>query len=450
MFNKTLSAILRGGWLIQEEFAISHLPMVLSLLNGKTSGQEYMKGSGEFEMPFIIQENGKRINAYKYSENGLVLNQDAFTEKYIAVVPFVGAVTKYNGECGEPGLIKRQGWITELTANKNAVGYISLIDSPGGQADGTPQTANFIKNLTIPTAALIVGGAYSAGAWIASAHDAIFAADEYCGFGSIGAYTSVVDFSEYFKKQGINVLSLYPNVSRDKNLSYRNAIAGDTKLMLDEIGDLAQSFIDEFELNRGTKLKSKDWNTGKTFGAKQSIEIGLIDGIKPIMELVAELFYTDKNTFSNNQNSNMKLPKIEALAGVENPTEEQLTEANAELTTLGITNVALVQESVINEAAALTTERDSLKTTNETLTADLATANTAKETAEESLATESSLLATANAEIETLKAKIAAGPGATHKPAGGEDELVETDDEKSVQSQLDALPHNQAADKFFS
>lgn len=433
MFNNTLSAILRGAWLIEEQFAVSHLPVVMNLINGKLSGQEFLKGSGDSEKPFIFQANGERVNPYVFTDEGLKLNKELLTPNFIAVVPFIGVVTKYDGACGEPGLIKRQGWILDLTSNPNCAGYISLIDSPGGQADGTPQTAAFIKNLNVRTAAVVLGGAYSAGAWIAAPHDNVYAADEFSCFGSIGAYTTIVDYTGYFKKQGVNVQSIYPKSSKDKNLSYRKALAGDTSMIEDEVNELALSFIKSISENRSGKLTSDEWNTGKVFSAAQSIEIGLIDGIKPLMSVVEDLRTSNKQVITIKNSNNMDISKIKALAGTETPSQDVLDAANAELTTEGITGVTLVPESVITAAEQATTENTTLKDQVKSLT-------TAKEKAEGDLAT-------ANTTIEGLNTKIASLPGGAHILKPGADPEIKDESVEDADSIMANLPHNKNADR---
>lgn len=447
MFNHTLSAILKGAWFIEDQFANAHLPMVLGILQGtgNLTGQQFLSGAGEFETPFVLQPNGKKVNAYIYTRNGLVLDESAFVVGSIAVVPFVGPLIKYDGDCGEPGMIKRQGWISEMTSQQNCAGYISLLDCPGGQADGTPQLADYIKSINLPKAAVVLGGAYSGGAWIASAHDNIYFADKYGQFGSVGAYSTLIDYSGYFEKQGVKVKSIYPDESKDKNGAYRKALAGDETEFKADVASLAMLFRSSFAQNRGSKLSSEEWNTGKVFNAVDSIRIGLVDGIKPLEEVAASLRSAPqaapKNSQNQNQNSNMKnFPNVNALVGVECPTPTQMDLANADLTAAGLTKITLVTEESITEAANVTT-------LNATLTSDLATANAALATANTALATEQTAHQGTKDALAAANLQIAKGPGAKHVGAGGDDEVikVEVDD---IEATLAAMPHNKAADQI--
>jgi hypothetical protein len=141
-------------------------------------------------------------------------------------------------------------------------------------------------------------------------------------------------------------------------------------------------------------------------------------------------------------NPNMNFTNVAALAGVQNATQAQLDQANADLTTAGITGCTIVNESFITDAAAVTTERDTLTASVADLTAQLSAANDAKATAEANLAT-------ANTQITDLEAKVDAfgkNAGATQKTAVGEDTPPEQSDEDD--SFLNSLAHNRTADRL--
>ncbi|HEY0056295.1 MAG TPA: S49 family peptidase [Pedobacter sp.] len=461
-YNNTLSAILRGGWLIDQQFAESHLPLVLGMLQGKLSGSEFFSGRGEMEGPFVLNSKNKKVQAYIYNwrEEKYELNEKGIDAGSVLVIPVIGPVMKYNGSCGEPGMVKRQGWIDDLISLPNIEGMISFIDSPGGQADGTPQFTDYVQGIAKNTIALVEGGAYSAGAWIASGHKRVYAANKHAGFGSIGAYTTIVDYRGYFEKQGYKVKSIYPEASKDKNLSYRNSIDGNDKLITEEISELAKSFIAAFAENRGSKLTSDEWNTGKVFNASDSIRIGLIDGIKSMNDAIAEIrggkiFPTSTTPGAltitqNNSQMNFETKNLVALATAQpDQVDALIQEANGNLKDAGITTALLVETGFLESA-----EQASNDVTR--LTEELATANTSLETLNGSLAdvqakfdTATSDLATANATIAELETRLAALPGGSHNSsegAAGDTALPES--QTNAQAIMDALPHNRKADSI--
>lgn len=143
---------------------------------------------------------------------------------------------------------------------------------------------------------------------------------------------------------------------------------------------------------------------------------------EPSASFLDKVFNGIKAKFPTNQITEMKFPKIVALAGIENPTSEQLDLANADLSTAGVTNLTLVTESMLTEAQNATAQ-------NETLTSDLATAN--------------GKVTDLETQVTALKEQIAKGPGAIHTGSAGADEPTVIADESA--DAIAELPHNKAA-----
>lgn len=439
---------LHEPWAIFPDYANSFLPVLAQMLKGE-----------KIDLPETDNSDARlksksyfvSADADGYENEDIDTSLDEAPAGAIAILNMNGPIMKHSQYCGPRGTLELAAELKSIYANPNFVAAIIKTESGGGQAFAVKPLVDMIAKRNKPVLIMAGNLLCSAAYYIAAYGDEIICDHPRSIIGCIGTMQSMIDTRPVLEKMGVVFQDHYATQSTLKNKTFNDALKGDAKkLKADLLDPLAQDFIDDVKGQREAISKNETIFKGETFMAVVAKELGMVDHIGDMDFCISRARALSKNYQSpQNKNLNMKLLKVEALAGVENPTEEQLNEANAELTTAGITDIVLVQESVINEATAVTTERDGLKTTNETLTADLATANTAKEIAEVSLATQSCLLATANAEIVNLKAKIAAGPGATHKPAGGKDEPVETDDEKSVQAQLDALPHNQAADKYF-
>jgi ClpP class serine protease len=458
MHFNTLSAILRGSWLIQRSFVQTHLPLIHGIITGKSNGAELFKGAAEFEQPFAYA-NGTRIEAYRFvwdesiGNYKQVFNEDLFPDNSLFVIPNIGPVTKYNGDCGEPGNVRRQGWASDFANSNKLSGLISYIDSPGGQADGTPQYADFIKSIDKPKIALVDGGAYSAGAWNASAHDAIYLSSDFAGFGSIGAYTTIVDFAGYFKKMGIKVQEIYPDESSEKNLEYREALKGNTDLMKADVAELAKYFISSFADNRAGKLKNDSWEKGKSFSGKEAIDIGMVDGAANFEDVArmlgAEVKTPGKKIISTpakkstSHSTNMKYPKLTALLtaleGGAAATQEELAAVNAEFAEGGIKTVGLFPSGFATAAADLATANTSLETANASLVA--ANGNVTKLTTELGAVKESVISLTT--ENTGLKAKIAAAPAVGAPVVATTDPVTEKTQSQLAQERINALPHNQ-------
>lgn len=447
--NYYASLGLHEPWAIAPDYAQSYLPILAQLLNGTKIEVNEAENS----------ENRLKSKSYFISPNADNLNEEDFTTPQneapagaIAVLNINGPIMKSSQFCGPRGTLELANELKAIYANPNFTGAILKVESGGGQAYAVKYLTDVIAERNKPV--LVLAGNYlcSAAYYIASYADEIVADHPRSVIGCIGVMTNMVNTQPALEKMGVEFHEVYATQSTLKNKTSIDAMNGDyTKMRSDILDPLANDFIYDVKAQRPNISSNKTIFQGETFMAVVAKELGMIDHLGDMdfaVSRIKTLAVDFKNP--NNLNTDMKFSKLEALAGVVAPTDEQLEQANAELTQAGVTNATIVAESMITEASAITAERDALTAEKATLTDSLATANTAKTTAEASLATATADLATANASIAELTAKIAKGPGATHQPAGGgKDETIETDEEKAIQAQLDALPHNQAADKYF-
>ena len=296
MSFRTVSAILRGRWLLDKQWAESQLPLVLNLLQGNTAAI-IRDGSGETEMPFAINPaTMQRHEMYVRTPYGIKANPN-IPEGSVCVIPVSGPILKYNGGCGEPGSIERIGWLLDAEQRQNISSVVMLFDSPGGQVDGTQSFANAIKSFSKPIIGFVDDGmAASAGMWLLSATDEAYASLESDQVGSIGVYTTVVDFKGYFEKEGYKLHEIYAPQSTDKNKDYRDAIAGNYDLLLEDLKITAGTFINAIKANRGDKAKGsiEKWSTGKMFYASEATKIGLIHEVKSFEQVISKASWLSK------------------------------------------------------------------------------------------------------------------------------------------------------------
>src|SRR5690348_5123898 len=150
MSFRTVSAILRGRWLIDKHWAESQLPLVLSLLRGSIDASVDRTGNQMVEMPFAVDpKTMQRSEMYVYTPYGLKANPN-IPQGSVAVIPVSGPILKYNGDCGEPGSIQRIGWLMDAQNRDHISSAVLLVDSPGGQVDGTQSFANAISSFSKP------------------------------------------------------------------------------------------------------------------------------------------------------------------------------------------------------------------------------------------------------------------------------------------------------------
>ncbi len=297
MSFRTVSAILRGRWLLDKHWAESQLPLVLSLLQG-TNAQVDRTGNQMSEQPFAIDpKTMQRHNMMVQIDYGVYRPNPNIPEGSVAVIPVSGAIMKYNGECGEPGSVQRIGWLLDAERRTNISSAVMMIDSPGGQVDGTQSFANAVKSFSKPILGFVDDGiAASAGMWYLSSTDEAYASLESDQVGSVGVYTSLLDFRGWLEKNGLKMHEIYAPQSTDKNIDYRQALNGNYDLVLEDLKITAETFIKAVRSNRGEKAAAnqKMWDSGKMFYAKDAMSAGLIDGIKSFEQVVSKASWLSK------------------------------------------------------------------------------------------------------------------------------------------------------------
>ena len=310
-FNQTLSAILRGRWLINEQWAQDHLPLVLLMLQGKSvnfisepsNNQSHVKsniplsGYEGIRLPIIIDPvTMQQYSLYAYANGvGYIPNPNIPTNS-VAVIQVSGPITKYNGECGEPGSIQLSNYIMEMNKRDNIGSIVMIVDTPGGEARAANAFVNAIQKSKKPVLSYIDGMSASLGVWLTSASDEVYFSNKMDQLGSIGSYCTLFDFSGYLEKEGIKMHVIYAPQSTDKNKNYRDAIAGDDSAIKTDLKILVEGFISFVKTSRGDKATANQsaWDSGKMFYADEAIKLGLADGIKPFEQVISKAAWLGK------------------------------------------------------------------------------------------------------------------------------------------------------------
>lgn len=383
MFNHTLSAILRGRWLLDKSWAQAQLPLVESFIRGQfvvpqsVASPHHRNNNDEFMVEAISGVTAGTIQKGRYNSFN-----DA-PEGSIALIPIVGAITKYGGDCGEPGSSHYNDWVNQAKASPKIDGVLFKYDTPGGMVDGTATLADSIKSLGKPSVAFVDDGMMaSAGMWLGSSSDEIFASQVTDTIGSIGVYTTIMDFRGWFAERGIKLHEIYAPQSSDKNKDYRQAIEGNYDMVEAELKFIASQFIKTVKSNRKGKINLEFDNpfTGKMYTAEDAVQVGLVDGIKTLDQAVVRVaeLAQEKASQSNSKKSfhmfGNKFKAVSALSGIatDDITREQLDNANASLADQGITGVVLAPanyeasfaaaaKAAADNYAALQSEFDSFK-----------------------------------------------------------------------------------------
>lgn len=198
----------------------------------------------------------------------------------LAQVHMVGPMFKY-GSWFWWGADEYAEMIDYALRDKRIKGIVLKIDSPGGEIGAINTLIKAIEGRNKPVVTL-ADNAHSAAMWLAAATDHIMANDPIGGsFGSIGVYSSFMDFKEYYEELGIKIHNIYAKESDAKNYEFEQALEGNYEPFQDNIlSPLATSFQEAIKAGR-PKLKANEPGilSGKTFYTADALKLGLIDSI---------------------------------------------------------------------------------------------------------------------------------------------------------------------------
>ncbi|ALU25253.1 hypothetical protein [Myroides odoratimimus] len=153
--------------------------------------------------------------------------------------------------------------------------------------------------------------------------------------------TYFIDLEGYYKSLGANVIEEYSTKSPNKNKAIRELLNGNPEQWIkEELDPIAEEFIADVKSKR--KDIKEEVFTGSTYGPSKAQEMGLVDNLGTLKEVVNSLFNTNKNTGKQSESMSKKIAltaltgvlAVEALEGTDKGTylnEEQLETINAAL-----------------------------------------------------------------------------------------------------------------------
>jgi len=252
-----------------------------------------------------------------------------------------------------------------LTAIEDQVvkSVLLLVDSPGGTVDGTQNLADVIYNArgNKPIFALADGMAASAGYWIASAAERVYASDQTAILGSIGVVTSHLDVSKAEEKAGYKTTEIYAGKYK-RIVSEFKPLDGEGEQYLQDIVDYVYGiFVDSVARNRDVNVETalKDMADGREFIGQQAIDAGLADGIMSYGELI-EMMQTEggarqfpgfemKSGKKNKQNAAQTTQQGGAVMGNEKKNTPQVETIQTEAQTVSQSLPALTADDIRRE-----------------------------------------------------------------------------------------------------
>lgn len=258
-----------------------------SLQNAETNlrllvGQTKLSPHGVADQPEFSAIQHQANNPFSH-------NQERSSTLYVAVLPIIGVITKYQTWGGYGTTIYARE-IIKAAHNDEICGLVISIDSPGGNLNAIPAIKSAIEIFKSTKKPIVAHSSIcnSAAYWIASQCDMIYAESEMSEFGSIGMFSTIMDYGGRFEKEGIKVHTIYAEESPDKNLAQREALNGEYKLIKEKMTPLIKVFHNDVKVGRTGRLKADEDGvlTGATFLAPEAIKSGLVDSIQTLDQVI--------------------------------------------------------------------------------------------------------------------------------------------------------------------
>jgi protease IV len=228
-----------------------------------------------------------QLNYYLYYYSSGDGEVECWEEDNVALIKVQGEIVTYDDWYGYT-----EGYEDDIVSSERIVRYIQdaeerdhikaiivEIDSYGGLPVAAEEIMNAMKRAKKPTVAVIRDAGLSAGYFIATGADYIFAS-EMSDVGSIGITMSYLDYSERNRKDGITYQELSSGKFKDMGNQDKNLTKEERELLMRDVRELHGVFVRKIAENRGMEIKEVEkLADGSSMLGKRAKENGLIDEI---------------------------------------------------------------------------------------------------------------------------------------------------------------------------
>ena len=219
---------------------------------------------------------------------------------YVPIIRLTGVIGSNGAILGGEGLTidaLAEG-LSRVFQKWRPKGIALIINCPGGSPVQTSLIAHRIECLSkeedVPVFAFIHDVAASGGYWLATAADEIYANPSSI-VGSIGVITAGFGFQDLLKKVGIERRVYTAGINKMQLDPFQDEKKEDIKHLKDLQKAIHQNFIDQVKRKRGDRLTAKDSElfNGNVWTGEKAVELGLIDGIGDVREVMRDKFGED-------------------------------------------------------------------------------------------------------------------------------------------------------------
>lgn len=164
------------------------------------------------------------------------------------------------------------------------------VDTPGGMVLGTPELSDRILAFSKPIYAFTAGIMCSAGYWIGSACDAIFATRS-ANIGSIGVYVPWADTSEMWKARGVKIEVFTSGKYKGMGVPGTSLTKDHREFLQNRVMEIAEMFYGHVQAMRAD-VQPEDMQ-GQVFMGANALARGLIDDVVQSKADVVDLLTED-------------------------------------------------------------------------------------------------------------------------------------------------------------
>jgi capsid assembly protease len=209
----------------------------------------------------------------------------------VAVVPIVGELAHrampMEAMSGVVGYASLQNQLLALADDPRVRGILLDLDTPGGEVGGISELSDAISEISgkMPVWALANSTMASAGYWIGSATDRVIATP-YARVGSIGVVMMHVDISKAVAKKGLVTTFVHAGKHKIDGNAFEPLSESALASMVTSVQDVYGQFVEQVAKGRGMDEQAVRDTEAAVYGAKQALEIGLVDDISTLSKTI--------------------------------------------------------------------------------------------------------------------------------------------------------------------
>ena len=239
-----------------------------------------------------------------------------------------------SGEYGGTSLMRFQQELADLIEDASTGLVVVVVDSPGGTYSQTGETATMITEARARKSIVtFVGGngmMASGALWIGTAAGTVYATPSARAVGSIGALMLHTEQTRMLDEMGITTEIIRRPAGKAKPNALEQLDDQTRQLMQADIDDIYSEFVAAIVKQRKLKLSAVAGTDGRTFSTRDSVRLGLIDGVASWPTFIDQLASTTRRSqiHASGLHPRMKLSALRRdVLPPREPTREEVVDA---------------------------------------------------------------------------------------------------------------------------